>query len=151
MCGRRSQKNGGQETQALGRSRGGFSTKVHLLVDALGNPLVIQLTPGQRHDISQAKALLADLASDNVIADRGYDSDAFIAFIQAGGSVAGIPPRDNRTEPRAYDKEQYKERHLVECCINKLKQYRRVFSRFEKLASRYMAFLHFAATLLWLR
>ena len=151
MCGRRSQKNGGQETQALGRSRGGFSTKVHILVDALGNPLVIQLTPGQRHDISQAKALLADLASDNVIADRGYDSDAFIAFIQAGGSVAVIPPRDNRTEPRAYDKEQYKERHLVECCINKLKQYRRVFSRFEKLASRYMAFLHFAATLLWLR
>ncbi len=95
--------------------------------------------------------MLADLASDNVIADKGYDSDAFINFIESGGSVAVIPPRSNRTEQREYDREQYKERHLVECCINKLKQYRRVFSRFEKLASRYLAFLHFAATLIWLR
>ena len=63
------------------------------MVDALGNPLVIRLTPGQRHDISQAEALLGDLASDNVIADRGYDSDAFIAFIEVGGSVAVIPSR----------------------------------------------------------
>ncbi len=90
-------------------------------------------------------------ASGNVIVDRGYDSDAFIAFIEAGGTVAVIPPPDNRTEPREYDKEQYKERHLVECCINKLKHYRRVLSRFEKWASRYLAFLYFAATLIWLR
>jgi len=146
-----SPKKGDQTAQALGRSRGGFSTKVHLVVDALGNPLGIRLTPGQQQDISQAEALLADLASDNVIADKGYDSDAFINFIESGGSVAVIPPRSNRTEQREYDREQYKERHLVECCIHKLKQYRRVFSRFEKLASRYLAFLHFAATLIWLR
>ncbi len=109
------------------------------------------LTAGQCHDITQAEALLANFDSQNVIADRGYDSDAFIAFIEARQSTAVIPPRKNRTEPRAYDKELYKERHLVECCLNKLKQYRRVSARFDKLAARYLAFLKFAATLIWLR
>jgi transposase len=109
------------------------------------------LTPGQRNDITQAEALLTDFDSQYVIADKGYDSDEFIAFITERESVAVIPPRENRTAPREYDKELYKERHLVECCINKLKQYRRIFSRFEKLASRYLAFLKFAATLIWLR
>lgn len=82
---------------------------------------------------------------------RWDESDAFIAFIEAGESVAVVSQRRNRTEPREYDKALYKERHPVECCSNRLKHYRRVFSRFEKLASRYLAFLHFAATLLWLR
>lgn len=110
-----------------------------------------RLTGGQRHDLSQAEALIADYDSEHVIADKGYDSDEFIAIIIARDSVAVIPPRANRTESRDYDKELYKERHLVECCINKLKQYRRIFSRFEKLAARYLAFLKFAATLIWLR
>lgn len=109
------------------------------------------LTGGERHDISQAEALLTDFESDYVIADKGYDSDALIAFIIDRESIAVIPARVNRTESRDYDKELYKERHLVECCINKLKQYRRIFSRFEKLASRFLGFLKFAATLIWLR
>ncbi len=109
------------------------------------------LTGGHRHDISQAEALLENFDSENVIADKGYDSDDFIEFIIAREAVAVIPPRVNRTESREYDKELYKERHLVECCINKLKQYRRIFSRYEKLASRYLGFLKFAATLIWLR
>jgi transposase len=117
----------------------------------LGNPLQLLLTGGHRHDISQAKALIKEFDSENVIADKGYDSDDFIEFIVARDSVAVIPPRANRTESREYDKELYKERHLVECCINKLKQYRRIFSRYEKLASRYLGFLKFAATLIWLR
>lgn len=151
MCGRRTEKKGGQEAQSLGRSRGGFSTKIHIVVDALGNPLNILLTGGHRHDISQAEALLADCLGDHVIADRGYDFDGFLKFVLDQEAIPVIPSRKNRLQQRAYDVHLYKERHLVECFINKIKQYRRVFSRFEKLASRYLAFVKFAATLVWLR
>jgi transposase len=138
-------------SQALGRSRGGFSTKIHLLVDSLGNPLHLLLSGGQRHDLSQAARLLNGYDSQYVIADKGYDSDDLLRLINTQEAIAVIPPRANRRHKRDYDKHLYKERHLVECCINKLKQYRRIFSRFEKLASRYLGFLKLAATLIWLR
>jgi transposase len=121
------------------------------LVDSLGNPLHFLLTGGQRHDLSQAEALLADYDSEYVIADKGYDSDDLIEFIVKREAIPVIPPRSNRKTVREYDQHLYKERHLVECCINKLKQYRRIFSRFEKLAARYLGFLKLAATLIWLR
>jgi transposase len=121
------------------------------LVDSLGNPLHFLLTGGQRHDLSQAEALLVGYESEYVIADKGYDSDDFIEFIVSRDSIPVIPPRSNRTKCRDYDHYLYQERHLVECCINKLKQYRRIFSRFEKLAARYLGFLKLAATLIWLR
>lgn len=121
------------------------------MVDALGNPLNVLLTGGHRHDISQAEALLADCLSDHVIADRGYDFDGFVDFIVQQEAVPVIPSRKNRRHQRVYDAHLYKERHLVECFINKIKQYRRVFSRFEKLASRYLGFVKLAATLVWLR
>jgi transposase len=145
------QKNGGQAAQALGRSRGGFSTKIHVTVDALGNPLRFTLTAGQRHDITQAEALLVGLDSDFVIADRGYDADAFITFIIDQGSTPVIPPRKRRKEPRAYDTWLYRERALVECFINKIKHFRHVFARFDKLATRFLGFLHFVGALIWLR
>ncbi|MEZ4618220.1 MAG: IS5 family transposase [Caldilineaceae bacterium] len=144
-------KNGPQSEQALGRSRGGFSTKVHLLVDALGNGLRFLLTGGQRHDITQADALIASLDFDRIIADRGYDSDDFLQTIAASGADAVVPARKSRLQPRAYDYHLYKERHLVECFINKLKWFRRIFTRYDKLARRYMAFWQFASTLIWLR
>jgi len=109
------QKNGGQATQALGRSRGGFSTKIHVCVDALGNPLRFRLTGGEQHDITQAEPLLQGLDCDYVIADRGYDTDAFVAFIMDHGSTPVIPPRRRRKHPRAYDPWLYRERALVEC------------------------------------
>ena len=71
-------KSGGQESQALGRSRGGFSTKIHASVDALGNPLRFLLTGGQRHDITQAEDLIADFDFERVIADRSYDAEEFL-------------------------------------------------------------------------
>ncbi len=151
MCRRWVKKNGPQSEQALGRSRGGFTTKLHLVVDALGNAIRYILTGGQRHDISQAEALLQGLAFLRAIADKGYDSDDFLEFIAQLEAEAVIPPRSNRVEQREYDKHLYKERHLVECFINKIKWYRRVFTRYEKLASRYLAFVHFASTLVWLR
>ena len=137
--------------QALGRSRGGFSTKTHVNVDALGNPLRITLTSGQRHDITQAEALIEDYEFERVIADRSYDSDKFLVVIAGKGAEAVIPPRKNRKESREYDKHLYKERHLMECFIGKIKHYRRIFSRFDKLAKRYLGFLSFASALIWLR
>jgi transposase len=144
-------KNGGQASQALGRSRGGFSTKIHANVDALGNPLRFLLTGGQRHDITQANGLIADFDFERVIADRSYDSDEFLDRIAAKQAEAVIPPRKNRTEPRDYDHHLYKERHLIECFFNKIKHYRRLFSRFEKLDQRLLGFLSFAGALIWLR
>ena len=143
--------SGGQDSQALGRSRGGFSTKIHIAVDGLGNPLRFMLTAGQRHDITCAEALIDGYSSDYVIADTSYDSMAFIESITQRGTVPVIPPRANRRHSRVYDEHLYKERHLVECFINKIKQYRRIASRFDKLAVRYMGFLSFVASIIWLR
>ena len=143
--------HGGQAEQALGRSRGGFSTKIHVSVDGLGNPLDFILTGGQRHDVTQAKALLAEHKSAYVLADRSYDSSGFLEAIQASGATPVIPPHPRRIEQREYDKHLYKERHLVECFIGKIKHYRRVFSRFDKLAKRYLSFLCFVGALIWLR
>jgi transposase len=138
------QKNGGQDAQALGRSRGGFSTKIHVKVDALGNPLGFTLTGGERHDAPQAPDLLGDQVGEYGLADRGYDSDDLIEFILDHGAIPVIPPRKNRKTLREYDTWRYRERALVECFINKIKHYRHLFSRFDKLAARFLAFLHFA-------
>lgn len=151
MCRWWVKKNGSQAEQSLGRSRGGFSTKIHLLVDALGNPLRFLLTAGQRHDITQAEGLIDSFQFDSVIADKGYDSDAFLQTIAGREAEAIIPARKRRIDPRDYDAHLYKERHLVECFINKIKWFRRIFTRYDKLARRYTAFLHLAATLIWLR
>jgi transposase len=139
------------EDEALGRSRGGFSTKIHMAVDGHGNPVQFILTGGQRHDSTQAETMLEDFDADYVIADKGYDTDDLRETIAERGAEAVIPPRSNRKAPADYDKHLYKERHLVECFINKIKHYRRIFSRFEKLACRYLAFLHFVGMLIWLR
>ena len=90
-------------------------------------------------------------SSEYVIADTSYDSMAFIGSITDTGAVPVIPPRANRRDSRDYDAHLYKERHLVECFINKMKQYQRITSRFDKLAVRYMGFLRFVATIIWLR
>lgn len=145
-----SRKHGSQAEQSLGKSQGGFSTKIHVLVDALGNPLRFRLTGGQRHESTQADALLGGFAFDFVIAAKAYDSDALRKTIAECGAEAVIPPRSNRTKPVAYDQHLYKERHLVECLFNKLKWCRRIATRYDKLAQCYLAFLHFASTLLWL-
>ena len=144
-------KHSGQDAQALGRSRGGFSTKIHVNADALGNPLRFRLTGGQRHDITQAVALVDGYESEFVIADKSYDADAFRQTIKDSGAEPVIPSRSNRKEPYSYDKHLYKERYLVECFIGKIKHYRRIFSRFEKLAKRYLGFLSFVSALIWLR
>ena len=148
MCRRREKKHG---EQSLGRSRGGHSTKIHLATDALGNAIRFILTGGQRNDITQAEALVENLTADYVLADKGYDCDAFVQKLKAAGAAAVIPSRANRKQFRAIDTHLYKKRHLIECCIGKLKHFRRVFSRFDKLANNYLSFVYFASTIIWLR
>ena len=145
------QKNGGQAEQALGRSRGGFSTKIHVTVDGLGYPLRLYLTAGQRHDIIKAHDLITDQEFDFVIADRSYGAQDFVDEIIASGAEPVIPPKKNAKEPRTYDQWRYRERHLIECFIGKIKHFRRIFSRFDKLASRYLGFVQFVSALIWLR
>jgi transposase len=148
---RAEKKHGGQAAQALGRSRGGFSTKIHIAVDALGNPLRLFLTGGECHDSPHAAALIKGFECEALIADKGYDDAKLIDAVTAAGIEAVIPPRSNRVEQREYDRHLYRERHLIECFINKIKHYRRVFSRFEKLSKNYSGFLSFVSALIWLR
>ena len=139
-------KNGGQETEALGRSRGGFTTKLHAAVSAeFWFPLRFTLTAGQRHDITQGPALIAGYTSNAVIADAAYDSDAFGAEIAARDAVVVIRPRKSRVEDRPYDKGLYKLRNVIERFFHRLKQYRRVATCYDKYAVRYLGFASVAA------
>jgi transposase len=119
--------------------------------DALGNPLDFILTEGQAGDNPQAQALLKGKKSRHVLADRAYDADATLAYISDMGAMAVIPPNPLRLHQRQCDWWHYKERHLVECFIGKLKYFRRVFSRYDKLAKRFLAFIYFASTFIWIK
>ena len=101
-------------------------------------------------NITFAPQLICDLKSATVIVDVGYDSLKFREQIRAKGSTACIKPRRNRKDNIPFDKEQYKERHLVECFFQKLKRYRRIATCYDKLAKRFPAFIHFACILIWL-
>jgi transposase len=109
------------------------------------------LTPGQRNDITQAQNLIKDFKNTTVIADKGYDSNALLDFIAEQKSIAVIPSKKNRKIQRKYDKHLYKERHLIECFFNKIKHFRRIFSRFDKTSTSFLGFLTFASVILCLR
>lgn len=133
------------EAEALGRSRGGFSTKIHIACSDLRKPVKFILTGGQTHDVTQGPELIAGSPADHVIADKAYDSDDFVVRIHEQNAEAVIPPRSNRTEARDYDKEKYKQRNVVERLINFLKQCRRVATRYEKTGRNYLGMVQFAA------
>ena len=136
--------------QPLGKSSGGSTTEIHVATDALGNPVKVILAAGQVYDVTVAANLVADLKPETIIADAAHDSDKLRAQIIAQGARTYIKPRRNRKVVIPYDKEQYKERHLVECFFQKLKRYRRIATRYDKLAKHFLAFIHIACILLWL-
>ncbi len=135
--------------QAIGRSRGGLTTKIHARTDALGNPTAFLLTPGQIHDLAGAEVLLTDLAVGAVSADKAYDADDRVvhALEQAGIEVV-IPPRSQRKAPRNYDRELA--RPLIENFFCKLKHFRSIATRYDKVSRNFLAALQFAAILIWL-
>src|SRR5215207_8214166 len=139
------------DDQALGRSRGGFGTKVHVAVDAPGNPVALHLSPGQDADITHAGVLIGDLEPEAVLGDKSYDGDAFVDGVEARGAEAVIPPRSSRADPRAYDRVLYKARDKVEGCVGLLKQFRRVATRYEKTARDFLGMATLAAIAIWLR
>ena len=108
FCSRCPEKNGGQQSEALGRSRGGFTTKLNAAVNDAFLPLRFTLTAGACHDVTQAPALITGYTCQYIIADAAYDADALRETIVAQGAVAVIRPRNNRVEDRPYDKEVYK-------------------------------------------
>src|SRR5215210_146476 len=137
--------------QAIGRSKGGLTTKIHALVDALGNPVGFHLTGGQEHDLAGADALLPELEAETLIADTAFDADQRVLEpLAEAGKTAVIPPRKTRTTPRAFDKDLYKARHLIENFFAKLKQFRAIATRYDKTARCFLAGIHLAATLIWL-
>lgn len=137
--------------EAIGLSRGGLSTKIHALVDALGNPVAFLLTAGQAHDLVGADALLPQMAADRLIADKAFDADARVREpLARAGKSAVIPPRPNRLAPADFDRDLYKERHLVENFFCKLKQFRAIATRYDKTARNFLAAIHLAAAIIWL-
>jgi transposase len=165
MCRRWRKKRDPEEPadHALGRSRGGFSTKIHLLCDAHGHPLHAHLTPGEAHESTALKPLLmgADKAitdSDNepmawpvaLAGDKGYRADWIDQYLLEHGIQPVIPSKENENRdarPVAFDKQKYRQRSIIEQLIGWLKESRRIFSRFEKTAKNFlgmikMAFIH---------
>ena len=135
---------------ALGRSRGGLSTKIHLAVDGQGRPVRILLSGGQRNDITQAPALLDGFRPRYVLADKGYDSRELVQRIEDQGGEAVIPPRSCQPA-RAYDKARYRLRNRIERCFAKLKQWRRIATRYDRKPANFLASILAAAICLWLQ
>ena len=113
-------------------------------------PVRFLLTGGEVHDVTQAPALIKGLPAEQVIADKSYDSQAVVKLIEGQGGTAIIPSKSNRKNPRAHDRMTYQERNRIERLINRLKQCRRIATRYDKTARNFMAFLYLAGTMLWL-
>jgi transposase len=154
-CGRRAAKKGGAEAQGLGRSRGGFTTKLHLAATDESTAVIVVLTPGQCHDAKAFPAVFEAIPescpAEYAVMDKGYDSDEIRDALVDRDIAPVIPSKVNRIEPIEYSKKHYKTRNRVERLIGKLKQFRRVATRYEKLAGTFLAFVQLTATFLTVR
>lgn len=138
--------------QAIGKSRAGNTSKIHLAVDACGLPVVFEITGGQVNDCTQAPALVAKVpTAQMIIADKGYDSEAIRKQVEQQGAKTVIPRKRNSVKGNAdLDRGLYRNRHLVENAFARLKHYRAVASRFDKLKRNYESVVAMACSFLWL-
>ena len=135
----------------MGRSRGGLTTKIHVLVDAEGRPVRVELTAGQAHDAPTAQSMLADLVPGAVlIADRAYDTNALRGLADERGAWANIPPRAIRKDTFAFCPWVYRQRNLVERFFNRLKQFRGIATRYDRRPDNFLAAIKLACVRLWL-
>jgi transposase len=148
--------------EALGRSHGGFTTKIHIRAEGLGKPVTFSLTGGQVHDTQQFATLMGTgwirrlgrgrprLKPDRVAGDKAYSSGKIREALRRRGIGAVIPTKENEQRQPDFDREAYRERNRIERLINRLKQFRRIATRYEKRAANYLAMITIAAILLWL-
>ena len=142
---------GGQEGQAMGRTKGGMNTKIHAVVDAARRPVRLFLSPGHEADITHAPTLLEEIPAAMLVADKGYDSDPFRRWLRQRGIKPCIPPRSNRKHPQTYSKASYRKRYVVENFFERIKNFRRVATRYDKLAQTYLGFVCLASTIVAIR
>ena len=126
--------------QAIGPSRGGQTTKIHVISDLLGRPAVIQLTAGNVSDIRVADELIVSAgAIRRLIADKGYDADPLRKRLRTAGVTPIIPGRCSRKRPIQHDKRRYRDRWRIEAAFCRLKDFRRVATRYDKLAANFLS------------
>lgn len=141
----------GAKDQALGRSRGGLTTKIHMLADALGRPLRFIVTAGQVGDVTQAPALLEGQAGEAVLADKAYDSNALRDIISTMGAEAVIPSSRSRKIIIPHDELTYKHRNRIERCFGKMKHFRRFATLYERRIVHFTGFIHLIVAIIWMR
>ena len=134
----------------MGRSRGGFSTKLHAVVDTKGRPLYVALTPGQRHELIAAPDLLNHANGKALIGDTGYDSNEFVKAVRDRGKKPVIHSKPERKKKHRLDGRLYRKRYLVECFFHQLKRFRAIATRYEKTARNYLALVQLGCAWLWL-
>jgi transposase len=138
--------------QHMGRSRGGLTSKIHAVVDANGLPVQLAITTDEAHDNRLCSVLLKGMQPRTMLlADRGYDADWIRTLVRQQGAWANIPPKRNRREAICFSPYLYRARNLVERFFNKIKQCRRIATRYDKLAANYLAFIKLASNRVWLR
>ena len=137
----------GERNQAIGRSRGGRTTKIHALTDRLCRPIAFLLTGGQVADCEAAKQLLERLPAARVLhADKGYDTDALRRRVEANGTLPNIPPKANRVWKNCFSPLLYRARNAIERMFCRLKDFRRIATRYDRLAVNFLAAVCLAAT-----
>lgn len=139
--------------KAVGRTRGGLNTKIHTVVDGLGNPLYFQLSAGNVNDSEVAVDVLSHLniSQSNVLADKAYGTNEILNYIQRQDSEYTIPPKANTVNPWRCDWVLYKERHLIECFFQQIKWFRRIATRYDKLDASFLTFVYLAAIMILLK
>jgi transposase len=136
----------------MGRSRGGLTTKIHVVVDANGNPITLKLTEGQAHDGRSAADMLDSVGpGQTLLADRAYDSDALRLTLAGRGAWANVKPMPGRINVPIFSPYLYRLRNLVERFFSKLKHFRAIATRFEKHDANYLALVKLAAARIWMR
>lgn len=141
---------GGQAAQAIGRTKGGLNTKLAAVVECGGRAVALRLAPGQQHDLKAVDALLPCLRGRRAVADRLFDTASFRARLHAQHTRTCIPPRRDRRHPARFHRGFYRQRHKIENFFGRIKRYRRVGTRYDKLAVTFLAFVQLAAALDWL-
>jgi transposase len=140
----------GEQKQAIGRSRGGRNTKIHALADAKGRLLSVLLTGGQAHDCPPAQRLIRRVkAAAKLLGDKAYDSAELRQWLDDRSTKPVIPNRSNRKQPFGFDKKAYKLRHRIENAFGRLKDFRRIATRYDKLGRNYLASVCLVAAIVW--